>query len=925
MNFGQIGRHSIKSASQGTSLMKILKIQVLRGPNVWSNYRKKLIQMRLDLQELENFSTNKIDGFGDRLKALLPTMEKHECSEGVPGGFFMRVDEGTWLGHVIEHVALELQSLAGMEAGYGRTRSTSEPGVYNVVFAYEVEEAGVYAAKAAVELIQALVDNQPVALADILDALRAMCKRNCLGPSTKSIVEEAERRGIPWQRLESNSWIQLGHGANQMQFQATLTGKTNCLAVDIAGNKNLTKKLLAKSNIPVAKGGICSDLDELKQFVLDIGYPLVVKPLDANQGKGVTINISSWDDARAGFKLARRYSDAVMVEQFVAGCDFRILVVNNKVVAAAKRIPAHVVGDGESTIDQLVERENRDPRRGIGHENVLTKIEIDQHTEMVLAKAGLSAGSVPARGQRVFLKSTANLSTGGTAIDVTDTLHPENAFLAERIARIVGLDICGIDIMADTLDIPLRDAGGVVLEVNAAPGFRMHLHPSEGEPRNVAAAVIDMLYPPGKPSRIPIIAVTGTNGKTTTTRLLAHMASTSGFRTGFTTTDGIYVNGFQVEKGDTTGPKSADFVLRDPTVEFAVLETARGGILRAGLAFHQCDVGIITNIHEDHLGLNDVHTVRDLANVKAVVARSVRKNGWAILNAEDEHCVRIARELDCKVAFFSLTPKHPVIKQQIADGKPVGVLENGYLTIIRGGQKIRVEEVNRVPITYDGRARFMVANALAATLAGYLWGFPLDSIRESLHTFLPGFEQTPGRLNLFEFNNFKVLIDYAHNPHGYRAVEEYLQSVPAARKIGIISGIGDRRDDDIRECAQIACRMFDHIIIRHEHDLRGRSGENIIGLLEEGISASDCAVTYEIIADESDAIRSALNMAQGGDLIVALSEIYQNVVDIVKNELKHEKHHIPLVSSNPDRKQPTAPALALNLVNANKQYYGKPA
>ncbi len=905
--------------------MKILKMQVLRGPNVWSNYRKKLIQMRLDLEEMENFPTNKIDGFKERLEKLLPTMVKHECSEGVRGGFFKRVEEGTWMGHVIEHVALEIQSLAGMEAGYGRTRSTKEEGVYNVVFAYEVEEAGLYAAKAAVRIVEAIIEGKLYEIDADIEAMRAICKKECLGPSTKSIVDEAERRGIPWLRLESNSWIQLGYGVNQVQFQATITGKTNCLGVDIAGNKDLTKRVLTKAKIPVPKGGVCYDLDEMKQLLIDVGYPIVIKPLDSNQGKGASINVASWPDAVQGFNFARQYSKAVLVEKYVTGYDFRILVINNKVVAAAKRIPAHVIGDGETSIRQLIEIENSDPRRGYGHENVLTKIDIDRDTDSMLAKNHLTLNSVPSDGEIIYLKSTANLSTGGTAIDVTEDLHPENVFLAERISKIVGLDVCGIDIMADSLETPIRSNGGVVLEVNAAPGFRMHIAPSKGKPRNVGAAVVDMLYPPGKPSRIPIIAITGTNGKTTTTRLMAHMAKNSGFRTGYTTTDGIYVNDFLVEEGDTTGPMSAQFILKDPTVDFAVLETARGGILRSGLAFNQCDVAIITNIREDHLGLNDIHTVRDLANVKAVVARSVRKSGWAVLNAEDENCVRIARELDCKVAFFSLDEKNEIIRKQIAAEKPVAVYENGFISIIKGSQRIRVENVSHIPVTFDGSAKFMVANAMAGALAGYLWGFRLDDIRYSLQTFIPSFEQPPGRLNLFEFADFKVLIDYAHNPHGYKAIEDYIKNMDASRKIGIISGIGDRRDEDISECAAIACRMFDHIIIRQEHDLRGRSADSIVQLLPESIKEHNCDMTYEIISAETDAIKRALEIAGKGDLVVALSEQYKNVVEIVKNELQNEKNQQPVNSAPSNRRQPPVSAVAINHMNLNRNYYGNHA
>lgn len=881
--------------------------------------------MRLDLQEMEELPTNKVHGFAERLQSLLPSMKSHECSEGEPGGFFSRLKEGTWMGHVIEHVALELQSLAGMEVGYGRTRSTGEYGVYNVVFAYEVEEAGLYAAKAAFELVQGLIEGSTVHLEKMLIQLRTLSRKHGLGPSTKSIVDEAIRRNIPWQRLDNNSWIQLGYGANQVQFQATITGRTNSLGVDISCNKALTKRLLEQHHFPIPKGRICTDNDELKQAIIEIGYPMVIKPIDANQGKGATINITDSEQARKAFKLAQSYSRTVIAEQYVSGADFRILVVNYKVVAVAKRVPAHVVGDGFSTIAQLVDKENANPLRESGHENILTKIELDAQSEQLLARRNYSIHSVPGEGEEVYLKSTANLSTGGTAIDITDEVHPQNLFLAERIARIVGLDICGIDIIAQNLTTPITTNGGVILEVNAAPGFRMHLHPTEGKPRNVAQAVLDMLYPPGKSSRIPIIAVTGTNGKTTTTRLLAHMAQKSGFRTGFTTTDGIYINNFEVTRGDTTGPVSASYVLRDPTVEFAVLETARGGILRSGLAFHQCDVAIITNVREDHLGLNDIHTVSDLANVKAVVARSVRRNGWAVLNADDEQCLRIAKELDCKVAFFSLDPKNPEIRKRMERNQPVAVFENNFLTIIVNGQKLRVAPVSEVPVSYDGAARFMVANALAAVLAGYLWGFQMDDIRKSLRDFNPGYAQTPGRLNMFASPDFKVLVDYAHNPHGYRAVEEFVGNLPASRKIGIISGLGDRRDEDIVECSRIAAQMFDMIIIRQESDLRGRKGGEILQLITTTISASGRDIPFVIIPDETEAIRYALSVALPGDLIVALSEVYKNVVEYIQKTLKDETENRMAHDSSTTRKERGAAPMALDVEPKKVTYYGNSA
>ncbi|WP_284461264.1 cyanophycin synthetase, partial [Chryseobacterium sp.] len=571
--------------------MKIEKIQALRGPNIWSIRRKKLIQMRLDLEEMENYPTNKIDGFRERIEKLIPSLMTHRCSEGVEGGFFHRVETGTWMGHVIEHIALEIQTLAGMDVGFGRTRETKTPGVYNVVFNYIEENAGIYAAEEAVKIALALIEGKEYDMNACIHKLKEIRERVRLGPSTGSIVEEAASRKIPWIRLGTNSLVQLGYGVNQQRFQATITGKTSSIAVDIACNKELTKRMLHDAAIPVPIGDLVVDEEDLNIVIKKIGYPIVLKPLDGNHGKGSSINVNDWESAKIGLEHAQKYSKKVIVEKYITGYDFRVLVIDNKMVAAARRVPAHVVGDGELNIHELIEKENKDPRRGYGHENVLTEIEVDKDTLELLEKLQYTLETIPQRGEVVYLKSTANLSTGGTSIDVTDMVHPENITMAERISKIIGLDVCGIDIMAENLTQPLKESGGAIIEVNAAPGFRMHLAPSEGLPRNVAAPVVDMLYPQGKPFTIPIIAVTGTNGKTTTTRLISHIVKSNGHRVGFTTSDGIYIQNTMLSKGDTTGPLSAEFILKDPTVEFAVLETARGGILRSGLGFSQCDIG----------------------------------------------------------------------------------------------------------------------------------------------------------------------------------------------------------------------------------------------------------------------------------------------------------------------------------------------
>ncbi|MGI4727071.1 MAG: cyanophycin synthetase [Janthinobacterium lividum] len=869
--------------------MKIEKIQVLKGPNIWSTYRKKLIQMRLNLEELEHQPTNKIEGFYERLEQLIPSLDKHRCSPGVPGGFFIRVKEGTWMGHVIEHIALEIQTLAGMNTGYGRTRETKEKGVYNVVFNYEEEKVGVFAAEAAVKIAEALISNLPYDLEEDIRQLKKIREQTRLGPSTGSLVEEAIARDIPWIRLNNQSLVQLGYGKNQMRIRATMTERTSSIAVDLASNKEETKRLLDEQAIPVAKGITITSVDGVQEAIRKVGFPLVFKPLDGNHGRGATINVKTEQEAIDAFEHAALVSRRVIVEKFITGFDFRVLVVDHKMVAAALRVPAHVMGDGVSNINQLIDQTNSDPRRGYGHEKVLTEIIVDRDLLDLLHKRSYTLESIPATGEQVFLKSTANLSTGGTSVDVTDMVHPQNVFFCERISRIIGLDICGIDIMAQNLSEPLTENGGVVLEVNAAPGFRMHLAPSEGLPRNVAASVIDMLYPYGKSARIPIISITGTNGKTTTTRLIAHIVKNNGYRVGFTTSDGIYVQNTLMVKGDTTGPYSAEFILKDPTVEFAVLETARGGILRSGLGFGQCDIGVVTNIQEDHLGLSDIHTLDDLTRVKEVVINSVKKTGWAVINADNEFCVKIAKKASCNVVYFSMDEQNPIIVKQSAEGNISCVYENGYITIKKGDWKIRVQKAAQIPLTFGGSVGFMIQNVLAATLATFVWGFRTEDIKTSLETFIPSVAQTPGRMNVFDFKDFKIMVDFAHNPAGFHGVKEFLKAIDSPQKIGLIAGTGDRRDDDIREIGKIAAEMFDHVILRQENHLRGRTRENLLQLMEEGFLSAGLNKTYEIADSKMDVFQHAISMAKPGAFIVALSDVVDNAIDVVQSFQEKER------------------------------------
>jgi cyanophycin synthetase len=869
--------------------MKIVKINILRGPNFWSVKRSKLIQLTLDLQELEYRPTNAISGFPQRLQQLLPSLYEHRCSEGVAGGFFTRVKCGTWMGHVVEHIAIELQNLAGINVGFGKTRGTGKEGVYHVVFEYGEEAEGIYAGKAALKIADALIKGEGYDVEKDISEIRRLWFAQKSGPSTNSLIEEAKKRNIPYMRLDDEALVQLGFGCKQRRIEATITDATNSIAVDIAGDKERTKMILTAANIPVPEGSVVDSVNKLKETIEVLNYPVVLKPLNSNHGKGATINVQNWNEALTAFERAKKYSDKIIIEKYIVGRDFRVLVINNKFVAAALRTPACVIGDGRHTIKELIEITNSDPRRGDGHDNVLTQIEVNDVCHEFLQKNGYSLESVPALSQICYLKPTANLSTGGTATDVTDDVHPKNVFLFERIARAVGLDICGIDVMAPDLSTPVKENGGAVLEVNAAPGFRMHLQPTVGKPRNVAAPVIDMLFPRNNNGRIPIVAITGTNGKTTTTRLVAHIAQESGCVTGFTTTDGIYIDNELVLKGDCSGPQSAELILKDSAVEFAVLETARGGILRSGLAYDQCNTAIVTNVAEDHLGLNGINTIEKLAHVKSVVPETVMPSGYAVLNADDDLVYAMKDNVKCKVALFSMYSDNVRIEQHCANGGVAAYLENGYLILRIDNRIIPIEEITKVPITFGGKAEFNIANVLAASLAAYTNNIKISTIRKALQTFLPGNENTPGRMNIFDFNDCSVILDYAHNPHGVRALGRFIKTVNAKTKVGIITGVGDRRDEDIITLAEEAARIFDEIIIRHDKDLRGRTHEEMDRLLTTGIRRVDASKPVSYCWCECAAVENAISNRKPQSLIVVLIEDFASVQACVKRCQEQEQ------------------------------------
>jgi cyanophycin synthetase len=811
-----------------------------------------------------------VQGFAERLQRLIPSLYEHRCSRGYEGGFLERVREGTWMGHIMEHIALELQVLAGMQCGFGRCAWDGEEGIYNVVFSYEEERAGFYAAEAAFRIVSSLISGEAYGVDQDIQRLREIREEERFGPSTGSLVDEAKKRNIPFLRLNNYSLVQMGWGIHQQRVQATVTGKTSSIGLEIAYDKEETKNMLYNNGCPVPFGLVVHSVQEMESAVSRVGFPLVVKPVDGHQGKGATINVTSMEEARTAFEAANEFSNRVIVEQYVQGGDFRLLVINYTFVAAAKRTPAYVVGNGRSTIQELIDEVNQDPRRGYGHEQMLTEITVDAMTKRLLAHEGLSLDTVLSQGQVVYLKTTANLSTGGISEDVTDTVHSGNVFMAERVARIIDLDICGIDVIAPSLSEPIIENRGAIIEVNGAPGFRMHLAPTIGKPRNVAEPVLDMLFPSGHPGRIPIISVTGTNGKTTTTRLIAHIMKINGKRVGTTTTDGISIQNNLLYKGDCSGPESARFVLRDPTVDYAVFETARGGMMRSGLGYDVSDVGVVTNVASDHLGLRGIHTLEQLTRLKSLVAENVRPEGYAVLNADDANVYAMRENIPCQAALFSMDASNPRIREHCKSGETAAVYDQGSIVLLKGDWAIQVDKVINIPLTYSGKAAFQIQNVLAACLAVFVQEVSVEEIRIGLQTFFPSSAQLPGRMNVFEFETYKVLIDYAHNPPSMEAIGRFVSSLGSGRKVGIIAGTGDRRDEDLMDYGRMAAEYFDQLIVWEDADYaRGRDSKEVMELILRGARSNPKDPDIQVILDEDEAVEHALTTA-GWQTIIAV-------------------------------------------------------
>ena len=867
--------------------MRILDRSIYVGPSLYAHF--PVIRIDLDLGELEAWPTGRLgEGYVNALAKALPGLAEHGCSYNEPGGFYrrMREDGGTWLGHVLEHVAIELQNMAGEEVTFGKTRGAGPPGVYTVVYEYEQRDEGIAAGELGLRLLCSLLP-EAIRPADSVpedwswpvarDQFIRFAQRRALGPSTASLVRAAKDRGIPWLRLNDQSLVQLGHGKYQQRIQATITGRTPHIAVELASDKEETNKILATLGLPVPKQEMVQSEAQAVRAAQRIGFPVVTKPYNGNHGRGISIRLTTDAEVAQGFLVAREHARSVIVETFLEGDDHRLLVVNGELVAATRRTPGHVAGDGAHTITQLIEIVNQDPRRGVGHEKVLTRLELDAQAQKMLGLAGLTADSVPAVGQFVFLRSTANLSTGGTATDVTDVIHPDNREMAERAVRAIGLDVGGVDFLSKNITESYRAIGGGICEVNAAPGFRMHVAPSEGTPRDVATPVIDMLFPPGAASRVPIAAITGTNGKTTTARMLAHITKMGGFTPGLTTTDGVYINGQRTVSGDMTGPISARMVLADPQIDMAVLETARGGLLRAGMGVNEVNVGAVLNVQADHLGLKGIDTLEQLAEVKRVVVEVA--TDCAVLNADDPLVLKMAGHSEAKnICYVTINPHHTLVREHIRAGGRACALEEGVngqmIALYDKGGQIPLLWTHLIPATLEGRATHNVQNAMFAAAMAFSLGIKLDAIRQGLRTFDSTFFQAPGRMNVFNEHPFKVLFDYGHNAHAVAAMADLAGRLDATgRRIVVLAGPGDRRDEDLVAIAQAVAGRFDHYICRRDDNLRERAPDEVPRLMAKTLRAAgvpDHAIS--VIANEQEAIDAALRMGAPGDLLLVFAD-----------------------------------------------------
>jgi cyanophycin synthetase len=868
--------------------MEIREIQAIEGANVYS--QRPIIRAIVDLQEWTERFSNELGDFCARLIENLPTLADHYCSRGKLGGFLERLHEGTLIGHVIEHVTIDLLTQAGQTIKYGKTMAILEqPGWYEIIFNYEAKEGAVEAFKQAFALVKALLNQESIDVRYAVNRIKEVMAAYELGVSTQVIVEACQERGIPVRRLNEGSLLQLGHGRNQRRLQATITGATSSIGVDIACDKEMTKRILNEGGVPVPWGYIVKTEEEAVQAFLAIKTPVVIKPLHGNQGKGVTLRLTSESEVRVAFKVAQTYGDWVIVEEYISGQHYRLVVVGKRLIAAAKRVPAHVIGDGSSTIADLVAQMNADPLRGEDHEKALTKIKIDPVVILTLTQKQLALSSVLKPGEVVYLRDSANLSTGGIAEDVTDLVHPDNADLVVYSAKLIGLDVAGIDLVIEDIESSYREKNGHIIEVNAAPGIRMHHYPSVGRAREVGKAIVEQVLPLGN-GRIPIISITGTNGKTTTTRMINKLLTDQQLLVGMTSTDGIYINQKLWLKGDMTGPESTRMILSHPDVQVAVLETARGGILRAGLGYEYADVAVVTNVANDHLGQYGIETLEDLAHVKSLVAEVVKPHSYVVLNADDPHVVHMARRTQGKVIFFSTEKDNFQVRKHLGLGGTAAFVRRGMILICQGSQSFRICSVKQIPVTWEGRAKHNLYNALAAVAAGWALGLSAAAIRNSLQGFSSDAEHNRGRLNLYELDGVRVVIDYGHNAAGIQEVVKTLKQLKGDSLVGCITVPGDRLDESVCEVGQIAAQGFKRLIIREDADLRGRKPGEIAQLLyDEAVRSGMKPNLITVVLPELEAFRKGLDSCVPGDTFVMFYEHLEPIEAEIRQRLELQK------------------------------------
>ncbi len=852
-----------------------------QGKNIYSY--KPVVKMVIGLGKYADIPTKDIGGFNETLLELLPGLKKHCCCRRHEGGFVERLQEGTYFAHVMEHIAIELQAMLSYDIKFGKTRESSKKGVYNIVYGYENEHAGLESGKLAVEIMEGIISGELPDIDTRLKEIKKVCVATDFGASTSAIAKESRERNIPIIRIGDGSILQLGYGKNQKRIEATLTENSSCVSVDIACNKQLTKNILHEYGIPVPAGKVVKSEQEALEYSEKLGYPVVVKPNYGSHGKGVSINLRNPQEVLEAYKIAKEYEDTILVEKYIKGSYYRVLVVGNKVVAASHRICAHVTGDGTSTVRELVDKENCNPMRGDGHEKPLTKLNIDKVSEQYLRKQGLTLEYIPNEGEIVYLRENDNISTGGVAIDVTDEIHEENRKIIAQAARTIGLDVAGVDICAADISKPITEAGGAIIEINAAPGIRMHHYPYQGTSRNVAKAIVDMLFPEGSDGRIPIVSVTGTNGKTTTSRMIAHIIRQMGFTVGMTTTSGIYINDELIKYGDNTGPISAKTVLMDRRVEYAVLETARGGIVNRGLGYDEADVGIVTNITEDHLGIDDINTLEDLAYVKSLVAEAVKENGYAVLNADDQYCLSMRERIKSNIILFSLSTENEAVREHIQNGGIAIYSNDSTIFINKGGVELPFIEAKAIPATMNGILKHNISNSMAAIAGAIGMGISIESIITGLSTFRSDSDTNPGRFNLHDVNGIKVVLDYGHNIDGYRVVIDSLKQMKTGRLIGVIGTPGDRTDSSTITIGKMCGDCFDRIYIKEDRDKRGREPGEVAALLEKGCSMASIKPS-EILTElaEEKALEKAILDAVPGDIVIVFFEEYQLLMDVVE-------------------------------------------